>query len=277
MLDVHLEPGLQRSRGEARLILGSRAGAPRIDGLQQSGSAKVMLPDRALGEAIFLNTSGGLTGGDRLRYELRLAAGLHVTATTQTAERAYASLGEIAVAEIELDVGDGASLDWLPQETLIYEHARLRRRTNVTLGHDARLLLVETVVLGRHAMGEVPEFAGFHDLRFVSRDHRLTWAESLHVDAARLACRSGKALLGNARCFSTIALIAPDAADHLGRVNDLLLPENCAVSASAWNGRLILRLVSEDLWPLRQHVARILTRLRGKPVPRVWQLHGDIL
>ena len=277
MLDVHLEAGLQRSCGEARLILGSRAGAPRIAGLQQSGSAKVMLPDRDLGQAIFLNTSGGLTGGDRLRYELRLAAGLSICATTQTAERAYASLGEVAVAEVALDIGDGASLDWLPQETLIYEHARLQRRINVTLGHDARLLLTETVVLGRHAMGELTEFAGFRDFRLVSRDHRPIWAESLHVDAATLASRSGKALLGKARCFSTIALIAPDAVDHLGRVNDLLCAEGCAVAASAWNGRLILRLVSEHLWPLRQQVAQILIRLRGKPVPRVWQLHGDIL
>ncbi|WP_151718917.1 urease accessory protein UreD [Gemmobacter serpentinus] len=277
MLDAHLQVGLQRSRGEARLSLIAGDSKARIADLHQSGSAKIMLPNRALEEGVFLNTSGGLTGGDSLQYSLNLAPDVAFTATTQTAERAYASLGDQAVVEIGLELGVGARLDWLPQETLIYDRARLRRRTQAKLGCNARLLLAETVVLGRQAMGETPDHAALRDLRRVTQAGRPIWCENLCLDATSLAARSGPALLGGARCFSTIALIAPEAEAQLPLIRDLLAAEGVSVAASAWNGRLILRLTSEHLWPLRQHLARILTRLRGKPMPRVWQLHGDII
>ena len=88
------------------------AGALRIGTLRQHGSAKVILPHcGAETEAVFLNTSGGLTGGDTLTYAVHLGDGVHVTATTQTAERAYKSTSGSARVSVDLTVGrDGCGM-----------------------------------------------------------------------------------------------------------------------------------------------------------------------
>lgn len=276
MLDRGDQMALQRSQGVARVGLRSRAGRPALAELRQSGSAKAFLPRGAPDEAIFLNTSGGLTGGDRLAYALDLAAGLRFCATTQTAERAYAAAGGQAEVRVDLRLGAAARLDWLPQETLLYEGSALRRETRVDLAGDAALLLCEMVVLGRHAMGESPRSLWFQDRRRVFRDGRPVWAESLQLDAPGLARADGAAALAGARCLAVVALIAPGAADAAAALNPLLPAEGCETALSAWNGKLILRLSARDSWPMKRQLARILTQLRGRPLPRVWQMNGDI-
>ena len=123
MLDTQI-PALQRTRGAASVALGVSAGVTRIQGLRQEGSAKAFLPrtDADHPEVVFLNTAGGLTGGDTLSYRLALAEGGRATGTTQTAERAYAQ-GPLGPAEmrVQLRVGAGARLDWLPQETILFD------------------------------------------------------------------------------------------------------------------------------------------------------------
>lgn len=276
MLDRADDYMLQRSQGMARVVLRARGGRAALSELHQSGSAKAFLPRGAADEAIFLNTSGGLTGGDRLCYALDLAAGLRFVATTQTAERAYASSGPLAEVSVSLRLGAGASLDWLPQETLLYDRSALRRETRVDLAQDAALLLCEMVVLGRHAMGESLRDLRFHDRRRVFRDGRPVWAESLTLDTAILQHRDGAALLADARCLAVVALIAPGAADAAPALHPLLAAEGVESALSAWNGKLILRLTARDNWPMKRQLARILTQLRGRPLPRVWQMNGDI-
>lgn len=276
MLDAQAQTGLQRSCGGAEVMLGGRDGRPRLTRLHQSGAAKVFLPRHADAEAIFLNTAGGLTDGDQLRFGLHLTAPLRFTATTQTAERAYASRGLPARLDIEMRACAGAALDWLPQETILFEDARLRRDTDIHLDGDAALLLCETVMIGRHAMGEAPRRARLQDRRRVWRDGRLAWMESLEIGDLALAQARHPALLGAARCFATIAFLAPGAPDHAPGLRSALWADGCDTALSAWNGRLILRLAAREIWPLRLHLARLLTLLRGRAMPRVWQMNGDL-
>ncbi len=143
----------QRARGEARVALGPDG---NVISLFQSGSAKAMIP-RTHGpcpEVVFLNTSGGLTGGDTLALSLDVAAGATAMAATQTAERAYASPDGAASVQVNLSVGEGGTLFWLPQETILFQRSALHRTTRVSLGQGARFLGLETVVLGRTEMGE---------------------------------------------------------------------------------------------------------------------------
>lgn len=277
MLDGADQHALQRSHGVARVEIAARDGRAALRDLRQQGSAKVFLPrGGAVDEAVFLNTSGGLTGGDRLHFGFDLAAGLRFTATTQTAERAYASTGAAARVEVDLRVGAGARLDWLPQETILFETAHLLRHTRVQLDPGATCLLAETVVLGRLAMGETPAAARLFDRREVTCAGRPVWNDALQLTPAALAARAGAALLGPARCLAVIALIGPGAADAAPALRPDLAAEGCDTALSAWNGRLVLRLAAHDIWPLRQQMARLLARLRGRPLPRVWQMNGDI-
>jgi len=269
------ETQLQRSRGKALVSFAVVAGRTRLRDLSQAGSAKAMLPRVAgvVPEVVFLNTSGGLTGGDRLEYGLTLGPGCRVCATSQTAERAYASTGPAAAVRIGATVAAGAWLDWLPQETILFEASHLQRDTEIDLAADAGCLLIEQVVLGRHAMGETLRDARLTDRRMVCRSGRPVWAEVFRLDAQVLQAQS-PALLGEARAFATIALIAPDAPDALNCLRAVLDEPGCVAAASGWDGKCIARITARDGWPLKRQIARAMAALRDGPAPRVWQMQG---
>lgn len=278
MLDGPEAATLQRSHGEAKVAIAMRGGRAALSGLYQRGSAKAFLPlgGGAPAEVVFLNTSGGLTGGDSLRFSLTVAPDLALTATTQTAERAYAASSGQAMVEVALDVAQAGRLDWLPQETILFENSHLHRRTTITLAADANCLMAETLVLGRHAMGETLSAARLIDRRQILRGGRPVWSDTLALGPGALTDRSLPALLGAARCYAVIAFVAQGAEDAAPALRPLLPNPDCDTAVSAWNGRLILRLAAPDLWPLKQQMARLLSQLRGRPLPRVWQMNGDI-
>lgn len=265
---------LQRSKGSATVGFSERQGRAHLATLRQSGSAKAMLPrvHGSIPEVVFLNTSGGLTGGDRLAYRVEVPAQTSVTATTQTAERGYASPGPAAAVSVSATVGAGARLNWLPQETLIYEAAHVSRETRIDLFGDATCLIVESIILGRHAMGEVPRAARLTDRRLITRDGRPVWAETLRLDEAALAQTGQPAVLNGATCFAVIALIAADAPNRTETIRATLTEPGCRSAASGWDGKLIVRISARDGWPLRCQIARTLRALT--PLPRVWQMPG---
>lgn len=261
--------GLERVRGAARVAL--RPGG-RLGDLYQQGSAKAILP-RVSGapEVVFLNTAGGLTGGDRLSYRLDLGAGLRATATTQTAERAYRAGQGRARMDVGFTVGPGGWLDWLPQETILFEGAALVRRTEIRLDPGAKgCLALETLVLGRAAMGETVTRLDLTDDRRVWRGDRL-----VHADPVRLtddALRPQAAGLGEARAVASLVLLAQGAEDAVEPLARVLDEPGTRAAASALPGRLVLRALAVDSWPLRRLMARALTLLRPGPLPRVWQM-----
>lgn len=271
MLDGSHHAALQRSRGTAIAAFARRRGATRLVDLHQSGAAKLMLPrlSGAVPEAVFLNTSGGLTGGDQLSYAMSVGEDCRLLATTQTAERAYAAEGGAAQVSVTATVAAGARLDWLPQETLLYQGSHLQRRTEIDLGPGAECLLAETVILGRHAMGEVVTTARLTDHRRVTRQGRPVWAETLGLTPDVLTSAS-PALLNGARAFAVVCLVAQGAEDAVGPVRAALE----FGAASGWDGRCIVRLSAADGWPLRQQLARVLHILTGRALPRVWASGG---
>jgi urease accessory protein len=262
---------MQRASGTARVGLSRRAGAVRLERLEQAGSARAFLPrvDGAVPEVVLLNTSGGLTGGDRLAYGVEVGAGAAAVAMTQTAERAYASAGGTARMDVRLEVGPGAALDWLPQETILFQGAALTRRTEAELAPDARLLMVETLVLGRAAMGERVTRLALDDRRTVRRGGIPQLVDAVRLGDAGLL--TGPAGLNGARAVAMLALVAPGAEDALGPLRAALAgAEGVAAAASAWDGRCVARLMAADGWPLRRALGRALGVLRGRPLPRVW-------
>ena len=272
-MDTGFHPPHQRSRDRGFASFGVRLGAARLVALHQSGSAKIMLPrqDGAVPEVVFLNTSGGLTGGDDISFALDLGPGCRALATTQTAERAYASTGPTARMTIAASVASGGRLDWLPQETLLYQHSHLTRRTTIDLAEGAACLLAEMVILGRPAMGERVTDTRLTDTRLITRMGRPIWAETLHLTPDVLANPS-PALLNGARAFAVVCLIAQGAQDAVPSLRAALDPTLGAVSG--WDGKCVIRLSAGDGWPMKQQLARLLHILTGRPMPRVWASAG---
>src|SRR6266853_3106323 len=131
-------------------------GATRRGNLHESGSLRVRFPSpEADGlSAMFVNTAGGIAGGDR--FDIKIAAGeaSRLTVTTAAAEKIYRAQGPAAQLNVALKLSAGAHLAWLPQETILFDRARLSRRIDVEMEEGASLLLAEAVVFGRSAMGE---------------------------------------------------------------------------------------------------------------------------
>jgi len=264
-------PTHERSHGAAYVALRPGPNGGRLDRLHQRGSAKAFLHPGASGpEIVMLNTSGGLTGGDRLCLRLDLGAGCRATGTTQTAERAYRSTGGAARVTVHHRVEAGAHLDWLPQETILFDGSHLDRDTTIDLAGGASCLMLEAVVLGRAAMGETVTRTTLRDTRRITRAGRPVLVEPLHLTTEALT--AGPAVLNGARAFATLALVAQGAEDAAGRVQALLDEPGVTGGASGFDGRLVIRLMAGDGWPLRRQVTRLVSALRPGPMPRVWQI-----
>ena len=267
--DVSLSPPHQRARGRAELVLG-----PAIRHLYHAAPLRWLFPEADPGDprlGALVNVAGGLAGGDSLEVSLWLEAGARFTATTPAAEKIYRSIGPGTRIRSEIGVASGATLEWLPQESILFDGARLDRRIDVALEAGARLLAVETLVLGRAARGEVFARGSVLDRWRVRRDGRLIWADALRLDDPA-AARSDRFALGGAGALATILLAAPDAATHRERLRELAAGGASLVAP----GLLVARLVGEA-GAVRNAAGAALTAIRaaafGHParLPRLWR------
>ena len=270
-LEAAPPPLLQRARGEARVLAATRSGRTEIVRLFQEGCAKVRLPHThtdAL-QAVLMNTAGGLTGGDHVQWRVEAEPGARVVVTTPACERVYRSTGEDARVENRLVARAGAHIDWLPQETILFEGARLDRRLEVDLAGDATLTAVEAVLIGREAMGEAARTARLRDNWRIRRDGRLIHAEATSLTGAASE-RDGLSLLGGALAFATVLHVAPDAERRLDAVR-ALLPESGG--ASVIGERLTVRLLAPSGIALRRSLSPIIALLSSAgSIPRLWTL-----
>jgi urease accessory protein len=275
-------PRLERAEGVARVAfalrrIGERE-ETRLADLFQDGSAKVRLPkvhDGSGPAAVFLNSAGGVTGGDRLSFEARFGAGTTATVTTQAAERIYRRSEGVGRIDNRLVVEVGANAHWLPQETIVFDGAGLRRHLDVDLAGDARLVAVESVVLGRTAMGEEVTAVDLADHWRVRRDGRLIYADALRLSGDSRAILSGGATGRGARAFASILMAASDAASRLDGSRELietLAVDGIEAGASAFDGLLSIRCLALDGRRLRTIVEPLIETLTGRPLPRAWSI-----
>jgi urease accessory protein len=264
---------LQRSRGCGRIAVTGDGDLTRLTRLYQDGCGKIRLPRdaRARGlEAVLINTAGGLTGGDVMDWQAEAGAGAALTISTQACERVYRARDGRAEVRTTLTVGDGGRLDWLPQETILYDGGALDRRLDVDLGAGARLLAAEAVVLGRTAMDETVRHGELHDRWRIRREGRLIFADDLRLTGPIDALAQSAPVLGGARAFASLLLAAEDAARFLAPLRAVLGPTG---GASAFDGKLFARLTAPDGFSLRKVLLPALEVLRdGAPLPRVWRM-----
>jgi urease accessory protein len=228
-----------RAQGAVRFGVHLRDGVTRRGDLHESGSLRVRFPSpEAEGlSGVFVNTAGGIAGGDRF--------------------------------DIDIRAGEGAHLSWLPQETILFDRARIVRRIDIDLADDASLLLCEIVVFGRAAMGEKMLHGCFIDRWRLRRGGRLVFAETirLHGDIgaklARPAVANGGAAIGT-------ALIVPGDEAVVERIREASETFGGEVGISSWNGFAMARFCAQDAARLRADMMTVLGRASPAPLPRLW-------
>jgi urease accessory protein len=259
-----------RAFGSVAFSVKSVAGKTRRAEVHEAGSLRVRCPGAPAAEleAVLINTAGGVAGGDRFELDIAAGQGTRLVVTTAAAEKVYRTLGPHSEISVKLDVAAGATLSWLPQETILFDRARLSRSIDVSLAADGRLFLAEAIVFGRTGMGEAVEAGAAFDRWRVRRDGKLIYAESMRLDSAIAARLAEPAVAKGAIAVATVLLVPGDEAaiEKARALEDQFAGE---VGASAWNGIAAVRLCATDGAALRHDLLHVMTALRGS-LPRIW-------
>jgi urease accessory protein len=257
-----------RATGHIGLSVAAHDGITRRVKVDEHGSLRVRFPNAAPAEAVIVNTGGGMTGGDRFSVEVSVGEGASLIAGTAAAEKIYRSTGPDAEMDVRLTLRAGARLSWLPQETILFDQARLSRRIDIDLADGAALTLAEAVVFGRAAMGEAMQEGRFADRWRVRRAGKLIYADTARLDGGIAAQMAARAVTAGGIAIATV-LIAPGREEHLAAVRALGETFTGEVGCSAWNGIAVARLCAQDGAALRHDLIAVLAAL-GAQVPRLW-------
>ncbi|MBS7790681.1 urease accessory protein UreD [Roseococcus sp. SDR] len=257
----------QRAIGAASLDVAAHG----LVRLAQASPLRILFPTPEPGaalEAAFVNVAGGLAGGDSITSGITLLPGARAQITTPAAEKIYRSLGDASAITTRIEVAEGAVLEFLPQEAILFDGAVLTRAMDARVAPGGTLLAAEAVVLGRIARGEVWHHGALHDRWRLSQGERLIWADAMRLDAARRDAPFG---LDGADSLGMILLLAEDAARHRELARDL----TDGAASLVRPGLLLLRFLG-TAGAVRGAMAAAIPALRaaalGLPpvLPRLW-------
>jgi urease accessory protein len=260
-----------RAQGAVRFDVRCEDGVTRRGRLHESGSLRVRFPSPE-GEglsAVFVNTAGGVAGGDRFDIAISAGEGARLTLTTAAAEKVYRAPDAPAQLDISLKAADGAQLAWLPQETILFDAAKISRRIDIDLAESASLLLCEIIVFGRAAMGERMARGEFVDRWRLRRGGRLVFAETVRLDGDIGAKLARPAVAKGGAAIAT-ALIVPGDQAAVERIREAADCFGGEVGISAWNGFAMARFCAQDAAALRADMMTVLGRASPTALPRLW-------
>lgn len=247
------------------------AGCSRIDRFRTSGATKVAFPRQADAvEGIMLNTSGGLTGGDRFDAIATAGPDSQLVLTTQAAERAYRSQSGTARVSTRLSVAKAATLHWLPQELIVFDGASLDRRLDVDVTNGSEAVLVEAVVFGRRAMGETKVTGTFRDRVTLRCDGNPIYWDQINLSGPISAHLDRPAVAGGMTALASAVYFGPRAEGLLPSIRKAL-PSTGGASLVAPD-LLTVRVLAPDSFLLRQTMVPVLEILTKTPLPKSWSL-----
>ena len=262
---------IPRSDGWAHLRVKSHDGTTAIDHLRSSGALKLLFPrSNTRLDAILINTSGGLTGGDKMAFQAQVGRGAVLGLTTQAAERAYRAADGVAQVHSHITVEQDSTLTWLPQELIVFDGAALERSLHIELETQAKVLMVEPIVFGRAAMGETVHSVHFSDLVEITRAGKPLYTDQMRF-SGDFTAQMARPAMGNGACaMASLVYVAPDADRHLSAIR-AALPQTGGASL-LHQDVLVMRILASDGFDLRRYLLPILDRLTQNSVPAPWRL-----
>lgn len=269
--DISAVFAANRAVGSVAFDTALSGGVTRRGKVHEAGSLRVRFPSPEAGglSAVLVNTAGGVAGGDRFSISIDAGQGTALTLTTAAAEKIYRSHGPDAMIDVSLRVQAGAHLAWLPQETILFDRARLARRIDIDLHEDASLLLAEIVVFGRAAMDETMRDGAYRDRWRLRRGGRLIFAETLRLDGD-IGAKLAQPAIAKAGTAVATVLIVPGNEETTERVRAAAATFAGEVGISAWNGFALGRFCAKDAAGLRGDVMKVLAQIDAKALPRLW-------
>ena len=273
-LSIDSDVIFQRAHGILNISAVSVAGArSRLKDLRQQGSYRAIFPRPVQGtvEAVIINTAGGVTGGDNFSTTITANANAKISVTTQAAERIYCA-PDLTVGSMQarLYAKRDAQLYWLPQETILFEGSRLRRRLDVEVAQGAKFLMVEPLVFGRKASGEILQSCSLDDSVCITCEGSPIYVDRIKLNGDIASILKRSAVANGACAMASVVLVDPMAKTMLEGLR-ALLPTAAGASLLA-DDTLVIRLLCSDSFVLRTALLPILKHLTHNAVPKNWRL-----
>lgn len=269
---------MQRARGHGELFVKRLGAHNRLERLYQEGCARLRMPKHNKSdpiEAVMINTSGGLTDNDHLSWKFAVEDQAQLTITSQACERIYkASRPLPALIDVDIKVGKRGSVAWLPQETILFDQAQLKRTINVGLSEGSEFLMVEPLMFGRPAMDEVVSSATLFDSWRIYQEGLLIHAENQKIEGDVNQILKRNTVTSGDLATAFILYIGPQAE---AKFETIKTSENVNIGASIWQitgqntHKLIIRMSAPTSYELRKSLIPIINALHGQnALPKVW-------
>ena len=272
------EPILASWKAELRLEFERREGRTVLAKRRHEGPLVVQKPLYPEGDAvchvIVVHPPAGIAGGDELEFSARAGEGAHALLTTPGAGKWYRSGGAWARQRLDLNIADGACLEWLPQETITFDGALADMRTEVRLAAGARFIGWEILCLGRSGSGERFARGACRLQTSLRQDGKALWFERGRIEGGSHLLESQVGLAGAPVC-ATLLAVAPDLDALLPRCREAR-PESGAGAVTLLPGVLVARYLGPSSESAKRYFTQLWRLLR--PVvggiearePRIW-------
>jgi urease accessory protein len=268
--------------GVAEVGFAAQDGTTRLAHLHERHPLRVLFPAGDVPTAVLVTTSGGLVAGDRIDIAIEAGEGTIAHVTASAAEKIYRSTGPTTIVDQRMLIASGGWLEFLPPETIVFDHARLRRQTRVDLQGSGGFLGGGILVFGRIAMGERFRAGLLHEGWEVYRDGRLVWGDALHVDGDVAAILKDPACFAGEAACATLILASQNGDPRTFIEPARAAQQQCAADGlragvTAVNGLLVARWLGDPV-AVRRAYADLACHLRqaamGLPprMPRLWHV-----
>ncbi len=256
---------LERASGKLTLGFKRRGAKTALDTLYQEGCLKARFPrwQEAAKSGYLINTTGGIADGDQLQTHITLAAHTSAVLTTQAAERVYRARAINAPASVstQISVARGAQLFWIPQETILFDGAAIRRAFDFDVAIGGTLVAAETLVLGRTAMKERVQAVNLFDRWRVRQGGKLVFADGFHLEDDSADTLSGAALLGGNTAVASLLILSSCTGAVVDAVRAVAAPEGVVFGCSLRNPVVLARFASADAAQLQATVNAALSAI----------------
>ena len=267
---------------QAQLTLGFalHGSVSRLVERRHSGPLRVQKPLYPEGEAvchaIIVHPPGGVVGGDQLQVDATVGDGAHAVLTSPGAAKWYRANGHVSGQRVALRAGAGASIEWLPQESIFFDQACVRLRHEVELAADASYIGLDIVCLGRSASGESFRTGSIAQHTQIRRGGKLLWWEQGVLAAGGPLMKSALGMAGQTVCATLIAVGAPVPAQVLAALRGIAVPDGAQFGATQMKAVLVVRLLCSDSEAARRvmlaawQLVRPALLGRAAVIPRIW-------
>ena len=228
---------------------------------------KPLYPEGGICHVVMLHPPAGIAGGDVLEIDAEVGRGAHAVLTTPGATRWYKSRGRWASQNVRLVVGDGAHLDWLPQENIIFEQAQAGLDTTVTVAAGGSAIGWDVTILGRRASGELWSQGEVRIGSKVQYGERTLWIEAAHLNACS-PLRYTHVGLDQLNTLGTLWAVGEGATPALAEQLAQTLPCESTLRGGVsylgnpGEGMLLLRVLGNEIEAVRRLLVSVWTALR---------------